>query len=333
MKTIFKKAGGLLVALAFALTLVVPGLAFADSQSYQSNPWTGAYGGASYGTPYQYQYQYQYPTGSPYQYQFQTDTVYRQYLLNVIAQLQALLDSYRIDRDRDDDGDSEIEITTRSATNIEDDGARLRGEIDFNSSDRAYAWFEYGEDEDDLDEDTPHIRIDEDDDDEDFSVRVTDLDEDERFFFRAVGEDEDGRIDRGSIKNFRTDDNGGGDDEPDVRTEEAENITDDSAELHGEVDMNDFRNGTVFFVYGQDEDQVDDVEDDYDSYSDVDEDGDDLQKVRVDSDLDGSEDYALDIDGLDSNTDYFFAICVEYEDEDDDETLTCGSTEEFETDN
>ena len=96
--------------------------------------------------------------------------------------------------------------------------------------------------------------------------------------------------------------------------------------------MNDFRNGIVFFVWGEDEDQVDDIERDYDSYSDVDEDGDDLRKERVDSDLDGRASYRLDIRGLDDDTEYYFAICVEYEDEDDDEVLACGSTEEFETD-
>jgi len=121
-------------------------------------------------------------------------------------------------------------------------------------------------------------------------------------------------------------------DEPDVETDDADDITDDEAELNGEIDMNDFEDGYVFFVYGEDEDQVEDATDE-DEYDDIDEDGDDLQKVRVDNRFDGSDDFSEDIDDLDRNTEYFFVLCVEYEDEDGDETLECGSVEEFETDN
>jgi hypothetical protein len=122
-------------------------------------------------------------------------------------------------------------------------------------------------------------------------------------------------------------------DKPDVSTDNADDIRDDEAELNGEVDMNDAENGIVFFVYGEDEDQIEDVERDYDSYSDVDEDGDDLQKERVDSGFDGDDNFSEDVDNLDSNTEYFYVLCVEYEDEDGDDTLECGDVEEFETDN
>ncbi|MEL6805519.1 MAG: hypothetical protein AAFO91_17255, partial [Bacteroidota bacterium] len=122
------------------------------------------------------------------------------------------------------------------------------------------------------------------------------------------------------------------DDEPQVETESATDIEDDEAELRGEVDMNDFRNGEVFFVYGEDEDQIEDVEDDYDSFSDVDEDGDDLQKVLVDNDLDSDRTYWEEVFGLDDDTDYYFQICVGYEDDDDDDVLECGGVEEFTTD-
>lgn len=123
------------------------------------------------------------------------------------------------------------------------------------------------------------------------------------------------------------------DDEPEVETLAARDIEDDRAELRGEVDMNDFNNGLVFFVYGEDEDQVDDIADDYDEYRDIDEDGDDLQKVTVDSDLDGDSTYYADLRSLDDDTEYYFQICVEYEDEDDDPVIECGGTEDFETDN
>ncbi len=88
----------------------------------------------------------------------------------------------------------------------------------------------------------------------------------------------------------------------------------------------------VFFVYGEDENQIEDVEDDYDTYSDVDEDGDDLQKIRIDTDLDGQRSYYELATALNDNTDYFFQICVEFEDEDNDDKIICGGVEEFETD-
>ena len=121
------------------------------------------------------------------------------------------------------------------------------------------------------------------------------------------------------------------DDEPDVDTNRARDIDDDSAYLYGDVDMNDFNNGYVFFVYGEDEDQVEDIASDYDEYSDVDEDGDDLQKFSIDSDLDGDASYDAYIYGLDDDTDYYFQICVEYEDDDDDEVIECGGVEDFTT--
>jgi len=123
-------------------------------------------------------------------------------------------------------------------------------------------------------------------------------------------------------------------DKPDVTTRSADNVDNNSAELNGEVDMNDFHNGIVFFVYGQDEDMVRDVEDDYDTYDDVrdDQEDDDFETERVDSDLDGSDDYAEDVNGLQGNRDYYFTICVEYEDNSNDERLECGSIKHFETD-
>jgi len=306
--------------------VALPGAAHANYDGYYYLPV-----GSTYVQPYGYQYQ----SGSQYQNQYQNQYQYLVYLMQLVQQLQRQLSELQgHNYGGGYDGNSEIEITTRSATDIDDDSARLRGDVDFNSSDYAYVWFEWGEDEDDLDEETSRIRRD-DDEDEDFSARITHLDDDTKYYFRAVGEDEDDEKDYGSIRSFRTDDNGhsNNDDEPEVDTNRARDITDDSAELNGEVDMNDFDNGIVFFVWGQDENQIDDVEDDYDTYSDVDEDGDDLQKHRVDSNLDGHASYRLDVNGLDDNTDYYFAICIEYEDEDNDDVLSCGSTEDFETDN
>lgn len=122
------------------------------------------------------------------------------------------------------------------------------------------------------------------------------------------------------------------DDEPEVETDQATSIENDEAELEGNVDMMDFEDGEVFFVYGTDEDQIEDVEDDYDTYSDIDEDGDDLQKVMVDSSFDDEDDFNERVTGLDEDTDYYFQICVGYEDEDNDDVIICGGVEDFTTD-
>lgn len=140
-----------------------------------------------------------------------------------------------------------------------------------------------------------------------------------------------------SVTVYVNEDNGNGNNnEPDATTDSARDVDEDSAELNGSVDMNDFDNGLVFFVYGQNEDDIDDVDDDFDSYSEVDTDGEDLRKVKVDNDLDGNdgeEEYDKKVTGLDTNETYYFRMCVEYVDEDGDDTLECGNTKEFETDN
>jgi len=233
-------------------------------------------------------------------------------------------------RDRWDDDDAEVEVVTLSAQDVDEDSAVLRGEVDLNDSDYAYVWFEYGESKYDLDEETTHEKVD-DSDDEEFEEKIDDLDEGERYYYRAIAKDEDGEKDYGVIRYFTTDGDGN-DDEPDARTSSAINIDYDEAELRGTVDMNDFNNGIVFFVYGEDEDAVEDVEDDYSRYADIDEDGDDLQKFRVDADLDGTKTYTPMVTGLDKDTRYYFAIGVEYEDEDDDDTIILGNVYEFRTD-
>lgn len=229
--------------------------------------------------------------------------------------------------------ESEIEVGT-GFLRTEDDHVYFNGIMDLNDAPYAYAWFEYDTDDDDFDERTERIRVTR---DGMFTIKVDkdEFRESTWYNYRAAGESPSGDRDYGTVRSLFVTDNGSGssdDDEPDVQTLSARDIDDDSAELRGEVDMNDFRNGVVFFVYGEDEDQIEDVERDFDTYSDVDEDGDDLQKFRVDTDLDTSATYTGDVFGLDDNTDYFFQICVEYEDEDDDETLSCGGMEEFETD-
>jgi len=279
----------------------------------------------------------------------------RDYLVQLLFILTQLSNDSFYEYDNGNNNNDDVEAETFSARDIERNEAELRGEIDMNDFRNGIVFFVYGEDEDDVDDvdredsyndvdergdNLQKVRVDTDlDDKEDYERTVRNLDADTRHYFRICVEYEDDdngeRLECGDVEDFETDDRNGSsnnDDEPDAQTLSARDIRDDEAELRGEVDMNDFRDGIVFFVYGEDEDEVEDALRE-DTYNDIDERGDDLQKIRVDSDLDGQQDYERTVTNLDDDTRYYYAICVEYEDEDDDETLECGSVEEFRTDN
>lgn len=232
--------------------------------------------------------------------------------------------------------DSEVDVTTKYATNVGENRATLRGEVDLNDSDYAHVWFMYGTNMYNMAYQTTYGYV-EDEGKTTFSGTVYNLQDDTRYYYRAIAEDDNGDRAYGSVFSLVTGDDDNDDDDndgdnPDVTTDSARNIEDNSAYLEGEVDMNDFNDGEVFFVYGEDQNQVEDVEDDFDTYSDIDEDGDDLQKVLVDSDLDDNEDYSTKITGLNDDTRYYYAIGVAYEDEDDDDTIILGSVKSFTTD-
>ncbi|MCB9815989.1 hypothetical protein H6786_01215 [Candidatus Nomurabacteria bacterium] len=250
-----------------------------------------------------------------------------QNLLSLISYLQELIRQLESQVGEN----SNVQVTTRSAVDVDEDTATLRGHVYLGNADEAEVYFKYGTSRTDLDEETDHQTIDENDSTY-FEEDIDDLDDNTLYYFRAVAEDEDGDEDYGVIYSFRTDDSNSNLDEPTLNTHNAEDVTDDSAELHGVVDMNDFNNGRVFFVYGEDENAIEDVVDDFNSYSAIDEDGDNLQKVLVDSDLDTSATYQKDVTGLDDNTDIYYSICVEYDDADDDAVLACGDIEMFTTD-
>ena len=233
---------------------------------------------------------------------------------------------------------TDVDITTRSATSIDEDSAMLRGTFDLNDEEDALVWFEYGTRSSNLSERTNKTKVDEDDSD-DFTKTVTSLDSDTRYYFRAVVED-NGDREYGATLSFFTDEDGddtddndsdSDDENPEAKTLTANAIDEDSADIHGSVDMNDFEDGTVFFVYGEDEDMVNDV-DEFDTFGDIDEEDNDLLTFRVDSDLDNSGTYIGELRELDDNTVYYYRIGVEYEDEDGDDTLELGAVRNFRTD-
>lgn len=232
----------------------------------------------------------------------------------------------------------DIEVRTKDANVDSDDMVELVGEVELDDAPYADVWFEYGTDSD-LDEETDSDRV---TDDETFEIEIDDVDEDDQYYFRAVAQDPRGYRVYGRIMGFEVDDNGENNDNdddndndadtPDATTDDAEDVDENSAELHGDIDMNDYENGIAFFVYGEDEDAVEDVEDESE-FDDVEQDGDDLKEILLSSNLDDDRNFSVNISNLDEDTDHFFRICVEYDDEDDDQTLVCGEVEEFTTDN
>lgn len=267
-------------------------------------------------------------------------TTYRDYqvdyLQQYIRQLERLLEQLRLLQNGSHSTRGDVTVTTKRATDIDDEMATLNAVIDFNDSDEATVFFRWGERTNNLNQETTRVVLDEDQGLEDFSATLNDLDDDTNYYFRAVAIDENGDYNYGAVLSFNTDNQGNDDDDsnnhPDVVTKDADDIDDSSAEISGRVVMNDFRNGFVFFVYGEDENQVQDVSDDFESFSDIDQDGDDLRKLAVDSDLDGAANYFADINGLDNDTEIFYAVCVAFENDDNDMTITCGDTESFMTD-
>jgi hypothetical protein len=154
--------------------------------------------------------------------------------------------------------DDEPEVTTLSADDVEEDEALLQGEADPNGDALTQVWFEYGEDEDDLDE-TIYVSSNDYDDNEDedtvdFDKKITGLDEDTEYFFRACAENSEGE-DCGSVRSFTTDDddNDNNDDdtnEPSVSTTPATSVGTTYARLNGIVDTGNDDDTQAWFEWG-----------------------------------------------------------------------------------
>lgn len=152
------------------------------------------------------------------------------YLFGMIAQLQvqvnALATAERGEQVSGSQFDYDLDVTTRTATDIEDDAAELRGEVDLGRAPEARVWFEYGEDGD-LDDDTRRERVtDTRTDTHRFETDVDDLDDDTRYYFRAVAESPSGDRFYGTTRTFRTDDDRRRDDDDDDDNEFSLTVSD-----------------------------------------------------------------------------------------------------------
>jgi hypothetical protein len=223
-----------------------------------------------------------------------------------------------------------VSVTTEDADVLNDDSAALNGSVELDDSERARVWFQFGTRTNALYRTTKTQTL---RDDGSFSVMIRNLDEDTTYYYRAVAQDVYGRRDFGDIESFTAgeedDDSDSDKEEPTVATGQVSEVAERTAELTGTVDMEDFDSGRVFFIFGEDEDMVADARNE-DSLDDIDEDGDDLRTEVADSNFDGSDTISLEVDELDPDTTYFYAIAVEYEN-DDVETLVVGKVRSFTT--
>ena len=157
-------------------------------------------------------------------------------------------ESFTTDEDGGHTGDRPS-ATTLSATSVDTDSAKLRCEVDTNGDD-ADVWFEWGEDEDDLDERTSKVSVNDDETNQTVTKTITGLDEDTEYYFQCFIEDDGGEEDEGSVKRFTTDENGGTtEDAPEVWTLAPTGVTQTSAVLEGEVDANG-SDTNVWFEWG-----------------------------------------------------------------------------------
>lgn len=261
-----------------------------------------------------------------------------------IMRLQAQLDALQGNNGGWNNSGSGM-VTTGSAVHQGNGDVEFRGSARPGST-QAKVWFEFGPSRS-LTYSTPKLSLgNSNNNTRNFTGYAYDLNSG-TYYYRAVLEDRRGDTYEGSVQSvsvggtsynnynddwYDNDDDWNDDDEdiPDVTTDDADDVTESRAELRGEVDMQNAEDGIVFFVYGEDEDQVEDAADE-DRYSDIDTDNEDLQKVKVASNFDDEDDFYAVVTGLADNTDHYFRICVEYEDEDNDDRLECGDVESFET--
>lgn len=101
-------------------------------------------------------------------------------------------------------GFGSVAVNTHSAQTVTVDSAILRGEIVLYGDATARAWFEYGQDEDFLDQRTSQSSI-RNAYDRALRLQVNRLEDDTRYYFRVVAQTTDGAVIYGPIYGFRTD--------------------------------------------------------------------------------------------------------------------------------
>lgn len=227
-------------------------------------------------------------------------------------------------------------LDTLAAQNIESDRATLRGNLTFpGQSYRGRAYFLYSRDNSDVqtqsDQANQLLITSSANRDRLLTRNLTGLSDDTVYYYRLCFEEETTVC--GDTVSFRTVEDVDNDNDyrlPTISTQPAVDIQSDSATLEGNYRRNDASNTVAFFVYGESESAVREVEDIYEDYQEVEEQDEDLQKKRVEVNIADRGEYSRTVDDLERDTEYFFSLCIAY---DDDEAMgiKCGSTRSFDT--
>ncbi|MDQ5883176.1 MAG: hypothetical protein QG654_88 [Patescibacteria group bacterium] len=159
-----------------------------------------------------------------------------------------------------DNGD---QISTLSATNIDEDSAKLRGEVTDGSNVNVWFVIDNNDSTPSCSDDDLEYGVSGDfDDGDEFSRTVSNLDSDETYYFRACSDD-----DSGSVRSFTTDDNNNNNNDDDNNDDDNDNnnsslddivaltsyatgVTTNSAYLNGVSIINNGGSGNAWFEYG-----------------------------------------------------------------------------------
>lgn len=218
--------------------------------------------------------------------------------------------------------------TSWGTGDLDDDRALLQGSLTFRKNAFMRVWFEYGTDETALSEHTPHVYMTPSMGDA-YEYMVTDLDPNTTYYYRIVSDGPNNERSYGSATRFTTYTHWSNQ-APSVDAFRVTSVGPYSAVVSGGIDMNDYRNGTAFLVYGENEDDIRSVSREH-RYRDIDVDGDYIQKVLLDRDLDEYRTFTETLRYLDLDTTIYAAFGLEYKNDDGDYVILMSNVLSFTT--
>ncbi len=228
-----------------------------------------------------------------------------------------------------------VQVTTEAPFGVGRNTAELSAKVDKGSSPTAQLSFEYGvgttlsKDSDTVKITSQRSVI--------SKVRIIDLKPDTTYSYRSAVEDEDGNIIYGQTRTFVTVKEASETafvGRPVVESEGLTGITASGAELKVFVSMNDYDNGTVFFVRSTDYSKLSKLDDDFDNYAEipaVNNSG--VSKLIVKKAVTERSTVTGRISGLTKATKNYYIACVEYVYRGSSVTITCSDVESFVTAN
>lgn len=224
-----------------------------------------------------------------------------------------------------------ILVLSLTPTSVERKEATLRGEMDKGSSETAEVWFEYGaggylNKRSDVTEVTYTGR-------QQITQTITSLAPNTKYNYRLVVEDMDGYRQYGPIWSFMTVETASAQSFsglPVAETDGVNYVTAYGARLQSFVTMNDYSNGTVFFVYSENKSAVNEAED-YRTFNEVEKESYAIAQRVAGDEFSGRDTVFVDVYNLSPATEYYYRACVEFKSNR--TVLRCSGTQRFTTAN